>query len=198
MLIDVMENPKFVTALLEKLLELNIAGTGRFLDLTGKYLHVFRTADDLATQKSLLMSPKTYRTLLKPFYKKYFDFVHSKTEAKIFYHSCGNITGLLDDLIEVGVDIINPVQVSAMGDTAVLKERFKDRIVFWGGIDTQHILPNGSVKEVEDEVRRRICDLGPGGGFVVGSVHNIQPDVPPENIIAMAEATRKYGKYPLN
>ena len=197
MLTDVMDNTEFVLALMNKILELNIAGTSRFLGLAGKYIHVIRTADDLATQNSLLMSPKTFRTLLKPFYKKYFDFVHSKTDAKIFYHSCGNITGLLDDLIEIGVDIINPVQVSAMGDTAALKARFANRIVFWGGIDTQHALPNGSVKDVEEEVHRRIRDLGPGGGYVVGSVHNIQPDVPPENIVAMAEATRKYGKYPL-
>jgi uroporphyrinogen decarboxylase len=197
MLEDLVANPEFVKALMEKLLELNIAGTRRFLEKAGKYIQVFRAADDLATQNSLLISPRTYRSVLKPFYKRYFDFVHSHTDAKIFYHSCGNITGLLDDLIEVGVDIINPVQVSAMGDTAILKERFKNRIVFWGGIDTQHVLPNGTPQEVEAEVQRRICDLGPGGGFVVGPVHNFQPDVPPENIIAMAEATRKYGRYPL-
>jgi uroporphyrinogen decarboxylase len=128
---------------------------------------------------------------------KYFDFVHSCTDAKIFYHSCGNITGLLDDLIEIGVDIINPVQVSAMGDTAALKARFRDRIVFWGAIDTQHVLPNGTPEQVETEVHRVMCDLGPGGGLVVGPVHNIQPDVPPQNIIAMAEAVHKYGHYPL-
>jgi uroporphyrinogen decarboxylase len=105
--------------------------------------------------------------------------------------------GLLDDLIEIGVDIINPVQVSAMGDTAALKARFGNRVVFWGAIDTQHVLPHGAVAEVEAEVRRRIRDLAPGGGYVVASVHNIQPDVPPENILAMAAATRKYGRYPL-
>jgi uroporphyrinogen decarboxylase len=194
---DLVANPEFVVALMEKLLELNIAGTGRFLDLTGKYIQIFRTADDMATQNSLLISPKTYRSILKPVFKKYLDFVHSRTDAKVFYHSCGNITGLLDDLIDAGVDIINPVQVSAMGDTAALKARFKDRIVFWGAIDTQHVLPLGTPAEVEAEVHRVICDLGPGGGYVVGPVHNVQPDVPPENIIAMAEATRKYGRYPL-
>ena len=198
MLIDVVENPEFTLALLDKLLELNIAGTERFLDKAGKYIQVFRTADDLATQNNLLMSPKTYRQVLKPTYKKYMDFVHSKTDAKIFYHSCGNITNLVEDLIEIGVDILNPVQVSAMGDTKALKARFADRMVFWGAIDTQHVLPNGSVADVEVEVRQRINDLGPGGGLVVGSVHNIQPDVPPENIIAMAEATRKFGQYPLH
>jgi uroporphyrinogen decarboxylase len=143
------------------------------------------------------MSPQTYRTLLKPVYKQYFDLIKSKTEAKIFYHSCGNVTQLIDDLVEIGVDILNPVQVSAMGDTSELKARFGDKVVFWGGIDTQHVLPHGSVEEVEAEVRRCIRDLAPGGGYVVAAVHNIQPDVPPENIIAMAVATRKYGTYPL-
>jgi len=194
---DLVDNPEFVTALMEKLLELNLAGTRRFLELTGKYIQVFRTADDLATQNSLLMSPRTYRSLLKPVYKRYFDFVHSMTDAKIFYHSCGCVNGLLDDLSEIGVDIINPVQVSAMGDTAALKTRFGDRLTFWGAIDTQHVLPNGTPQEVEEEVSLRIRDLGPGGGFVVAPVHNIQPDVSPQNIIAMAEATRKYGAYPL-
>jgi uroporphyrinogen decarboxylase len=84
-----------------------------------------------------------------------------------------------------------------MGDTAALKARFQNRIVFWGGIDSQHVLPHGTPEEVAAEVQRVMCDLGPGGGYVVGPVHNIQPDVPPENIIAMAEATRKYGRYPL-
>ncbi len=125
------------------------------------------------------------------------QFVKSKTEAKIFYHSCGNVTEFIDDLVDNGVDIINPVQVAAMGDTAALKARFGDRIVFWGGIDTQRVLPDGSVEDVEAEVKRRIRDLAPGGGYVVASVHNMQPDIPPENIIAMAEATRKYGLYPL-
>ncbi len=196
-LIDVAENPEFIRALMSKLLEINIAGTGRFLEAAGRYIQVFRTADDLAAQRGLLMSPATFRRLLKPVYKSYFDFVKSKTEAKIFYHSCGNITGLLDDLIEIGVDALNPVQVSAMGDTAALKARFGGRVTFWGGIDTQRVLPSGSVADVEAEVRRRIIDLGPGGGFVVASVHNIQPDVPPENIVAMAEAARLHGRYPL-
>lgn len=197
LLMDLVENPEFVMGLMEKLLEINLAFTGRFLDVVGPYIHVFRTADDLATQRGLLISLNIYRRLLKPVYKRYFDFVHSKTEAKIFYHSCGNATGLIDDLAEIGVDIINPVQVSAMGDTAALKARFHKRIVFWGGIDTQHVLPHGSPADVGAEVRKRITDLAPGGGFVVAPVHNIQPDVPPENIMAMAEATRKFGRYPL-
>ena len=194
---DLVLDPEFVKALLEKLLELNIQGTGKFLDIAGPYIQVLRAADDLATQRGPLMSPKTFRTLLKPYYKRYFDFVKSRTDAKIFYHSCGDVTAFIDDLAEIGVDVLNPVQVSALGDTAALKARFGDRMSFWGSIDTQHVLPNGTPEEVEAEVRQRIRDLGPGGGLVVASVHNFQPDVPTANIVAMAEATRKWGRYPL-
>ncbi|HEB31115.1 MAG TPA: hypothetical protein ENI15_09610 [Spirochaetes bacterium] len=197
LLMDLVLDPSFFSALMSRLLEINIAGTGRFLDAAGPYIQVFRTADDLATQKGLLFSPELYRKLLKPVYKKYFDFVKSKTDARIFYHTCGNIVDLLEDLIEIGVDIINPVQVSAMGDTAELKKRFGERLVFWGGIDTQHVMPHGNVRDVESEVRRRIQDLGPGGGYVAAAVHAIQPDVPPGNIVAMAQAVRKFGNYPL-
>ncbi|MFB0545938.1 MAG: uroporphyrinogen decarboxylase family protein [Anaerolineae bacterium] len=197
LLMDLVISPEFVSALMSKLLEINIAATGRFLDIAGPYIQVFRTADDLATQRGPLMSPKSYRALIKPVYKKYYDFIKSKTDAKIFYHSCGNAVDFIDDLVEIGMDIINPVQVSAMGNTAVLKARFGEKVVFWGAIDTQHVLPHGSVEDVEAEVRRRIRDLGPGGGFVVGPVHNIQPDVPPQNIVAMAEAAHKFGTYPL-
>lgn len=125
-------------------------------------------------------------------------FVRSRTAAKILFHSCGNITNLIDELADIGVDAINPVQVSAMPDTAVLKSRFGSRITFWGGIDTQHILPHGSVDDVTAEVRKRIRDLAPGGGFVLSAVHSIQPDVPPENILAMADAAAIYGAYPIS
>jgi uroporphyrinogen decarboxylase len=104
----------------------------------------------------------------------------------------------VDDLVEIGVDVLNPVQVSAMGDTAQLKARFGDRLAFWGAIDTQHVLPHGSPGDVEREVRRRIRDLGPGGGYVVAPVHNFQADVPTENVLAMAAAVQRHGRYPLD
>jgi uroporphyrinogen decarboxylase len=196
-LMDLVLKPEFVTRLMEKLLELNIAGTGLFLEKAGPYIQIFRTADDLATQNSLLMSPDTFRRLLKPTYQRYFDFVKSKTPAKILFHSCGRINDLIDDLAETGVDILNPVQVTAIGDTAELKACYGGKMVFWGGIDTQHVLPHGSAEEVEEEVIRRIRDMAPGGGYVLAAVHAIQPDVPPENIVAMAKAAKKYGRYPI-
>ncbi len=197
-LTDLALNPEFTIALMNKLLEINLKMTGRFLDAVGPYIQIFRAGDDLATQKGRLMSPETYAAVLKPVYKKFFDFVKSKTDAKIFFHSCGNAVPVIDDLIEVGVDILNPVQVAAMGDMAEAKARFGDKMVFWGGIDTQRVLPYGSPEDVHEEVKRRIGELAPGGGFVVAAVHAIQPDVSPENILAMAEATRKYGTYPLS
>jgi uroporphyrinogen decarboxylase len=197
MYVDLLKNPEFVMALMEKLLEINTIVTGRFLDIVGPYIQVFRTTDDMATQQRLMMKPETYRSLLKPYYRTYIEFVKSKTEAKVFYHSCGNVTDIIDDLTEIGVDAINPVQVSAMGDTAELKARFGHKVSFWGAIDSQRILPFGSVEDVQTEVQRRIRDLAPGGGYVVAGVHTIQPDVPPQSIIAMAEAVRKCGTYPL-
>ena len=196
-LMDLVINPDFVHALLGKLSEINLAATGRFLDIAGPFIQVFRTADDVATQKGPILSPDMYRRFIKPLYRQYYNLIKSKTEAKVFYHSCGNVTDLLEDFIDNGLDIVNPVQVSAMDDTASLKKRFGDRLVFWGGIDTQHVLPQGSVQDVEQEVRLRIRDLAPGGGFVLAAVHNIQPDVPPENILAMSDACRKYGSYPI-
>jgi uroporphyrinogen decarboxylase len=197
MLMDVALEPDFVAALLDRLLEINLAATGRFLDAVGPYIQVFRTGDDLASQEGPLMSPAAFRSLIKPRYKRYLDFVRSRTDAKIFFHSCGNVVEFIDDLADCGVDILNPVQVSAMGDTAALKARFGGKIVFWGGVDTQRVLPYGIPADVESEVRRRIRDLAPGGGYVLAAVHNIQPDVPTENILAMADATHHFGQYPI-
>lgn len=196
-LMDLRRNPEFVSRLMSRILEINMAVTGRFLDAVGQHIDVIRTSDDLATQEGLVMSPAMYRTFLKPVHKKFFDSIKSKTNAKIFYHSCGNIAELIDDLAEIGVGIINPVQVAALGDTVKLKARFGEKVAFWGGIDTQEVLPRGSPEDVKAEVRRRIHDLAPRGGYVLAAVHNIQPDVPPQNIVAMARAARELGTYPL-
>jgi uroporphyrinogen decarboxylase len=197
-LIDLASNPKFADALLSKLLDINMAVTGRFLEAVGPFIQVFRTADDVATQRGPLLSPAMYRRFLKPLYRRYYEFVKSRTDAKIFYHSCGNVTDLLEDFIDNGIDIINPVQVSAMPRGKYLKERFGDRLVFWGGVDTQQVLPAGTEREVEREVCRRIREFGQGGGYVLAAVHNIQPDVQPRNILAMARAAREHGNYPLS
>jgi uroporphyrinogen decarboxylase len=135
--------------------------------------------------------------MIKPKQRRLMEAIKSKTQAKIFYHGCGAVSDQIPDLIDIGVDIINPVQVSALGmDTRRLKKEYGSDVVFWGGgVDTQHVLPFGTPQEVSDEVKRRIDDLAPGGGFVFAAVHNIQALVPPENIVALFETALEYGTY---
>ena len=156
-------------------------------------------ADDLGAENSPLISLETYRELIRPCHQRIWRFIKQNTEARLFLHSCGSVVQFIPDLIEDGVDILNPVQVTAKGmDTRILKRDFGGRLTFWGGIDTKHVMPSGSTEVVENEVKKRIHDLAPGGGFVLAAVHNLQPGVPPQNICVMYEAGRKYGKYPIN
>jgi len=146
----------------------------------------------------LLISPEMYRKFVKPRHKRLFSFIKQKApHIKVFLHSCGAIKPLIPDLIEAGVDILNPVQVSARDmDPRALKKEFGDALTFWGGgIDTQRVLPFGTPQEVRDEVKRRIEELAPGGGFIFNTIHNIQADVPPQNIEAMLETFKEYAVY---
>ncbi len=196
---DLAGNKEFAHALLRIIVDIRKENARLFLDEVGAYLDVFQLADDLAMQNGPFMSPAMYKEMIKPYQAELFQFVKERTKAKLYYHSCGAVTGLLDDLIEIGVDILNPVQVSATGmETDQLKKRFGKNLSFWGAIDTFEVLPNGSVRDVEKEVAKRIRDLAPGGGYILGSVHNMQSDIPPENVIAMYEAAQKFGKYPIN
>jgi uroporphyrinogen decarboxylase len=198
-LTDLITDPEFCHALLRKITDLMLAGVKRFLDECGPYIDVIITGDDLGMQHAPMMSPRVYRKIIKPYHAELLSTIKQRTKAKVFFHSDGNVYPLIGDLIEVGVDLLNPVQVSArdMGDTARLKREFGDRLSFCGAIDTQWALPFGTTEDVRGEVRRRIRDLAPGGGYIVASVHCIQPDVPPENILAMCDEVRAAGKYPL-
>ena len=149
---------------------------------------------DFGTQNGLYYSPEIYRKLYKPYIKRLNDYVHQNTNWKTFWHSCGAISELLNDFIEAGVDIINPVQCSAYGmEPNYLKDTFGRRIVFWGGgIDTQQTLPFGTPDEVRKQVRERIEIFKKGGGYVFAAIHNILPNTPPENIVAMLEAIKEY------
>ncbi len=160
---------------------------------------LYVTGTDFGTQQGLFISPQTYRRLYKPFHVRVNRWVHDHTTWKTFIHSCGSVVRLIDDFVEAGFDILNPVQVSAAGmDPAVLKERFGDRVTFWGGgVDTQDTLPNRSPDEVRAQVRDRIQVFGPGGGFVFNTSHNVQPLTPVENVLAMYDTVGKYGHYPL-
>ena len=140
-----------------------------------------------------MIAPEVYRKLIKPRHRKYFQLMHDMSPAKVFFHSCGSVAAIMDDLIEIGVDVLHPVQVSAAGmNPATLKQRYGEKLAFWGAIDTQAVLPTGSVHDVEQEVERRIEQLGVGGGYVLGAVHNLQPDVPTENLLAMFRHAREY------
>ncbi len=183
--------------IMDRMLQLQLAFWEKTLDLVGDVIDVAQIADDISGQNSPLISPRSYRKLLKPLHKELCDFIHARTNAKIFMHSCGAIRTFIPDFIEIGIDIINPVQVSAAGmDSAELKREFGKDIVFWGGgVDTQRVLGTGSPAEVRAEVKRRIEDLKPGGGFVFNTVHNIQGNVPAENLVAMWETLQEYGVY---
>ena len=169
-----------------------------FLDAVGAYLDVFAFKDDLAMQSGPVISPRMYRQFIKPYQKKLIETIKSKTRAKIWYHSCGAVYYAVRDLIEIGVDILNPIQVAAKDmDTARLKREFGNALCFWGAIDTQQVLPFGSPQDVKAEVKTRLRDLAPGGGYVLASVHNIEADVPGQNILTMTRAAQRWGTYPL-
>jgi uroporphyrinogen decarboxylase len=196
-LMALVSEPVFADRLMGQITDLYIESCNNYLDKVGAYLDVFTFWDDMAGQSGWLIRPEIYRTRIKPKQRRLVDAIKKKTGAKLFYHSCGATRDLIPDLIDLGFDILNPVQVSAKGmDTKQLKQDFGRDITFWGGgVDTQHVLPFGSTQEVADEVRRRIDDLAPGGGFVFAAVHNIQARVPPENIVTLFDTALAYGRY---
>jgi uroporphyrinogen decarboxylase len=196
-LMALLTEPAFADRLMGTITDIYIESCNRYLDHVGPYIQVFTFWDDVAGQDGWMINPSLYRKLIKPKQKRLVEAIKKKTNAKLFYHSCGATRDLIPDLIEIGFDILNPVQVSARGmDTRKLKADFGKEIVFWGGgVDTQKILPFGKPAEVVDEVKRRIDDLAPGGGFVFSAVHNIQAYVPPENIVAAFDTARAYGRY---
>jgi uroporphyrinogen decarboxylase len=183
-------HPGFCEALLWKIESLCKTLMGHFLGALGPNVDIIKIGDDLGTQDSLLMSPDMYRRVLKPVHADYIAFIRERTDAKVFFHTDGDVFPLIDDFIEIGVDILNPIQTSAgrMANLAELKVRWGEQLVFCGAIDTQRILPRGTPREVRDEVRRVIDIMAPGGGYMVSSVHSVMNDVPAENILAMVDA----------
>lgn len=197
-LMDLVAEPAFADALMGRITDVMCEAYTHILDKVGPYIQVISVCDDLATQTGPMISPEVYRKRIKPLQKRLINSIKAKTDAFVMYHGCGSNREFLPDLIEIGVDIFNPVQVSArgMGDTKELKRTFGRELSFWGGVcDTQQILPFGTPEQVRDETRRRLDDLMPGGGFIAAPIHNIQDGVPPENIIAMYEIIHEYGVY---
>lgn len=186
--------PDFIRALFNRLLDLQKRFFTNYLNAAGKYVQVIGYADDLGMQDRLQISPNIYREMLKPYHKEIFSFIHSRTDAKIILHSCGAISPIIGDLIEVGVDILNPVQTRATGmDPKQLKSDWGDKVVFWGGIDEQILLPQGSPDEVRQVVRETIETLGRSGGYVLGPSHNFQSDTPPVNIAALYQVGKDFA-----
>lgn len=192
-------NQVLAQKMLHKFMDMQFAYWEKMFDiLDGIPIDVVQMSDDLDGQNRMLISPRSYRKNLKPLHKEMFDYIHLKCDAKIFFHSCGCIRPVIPDLIDIGVDILNPVQVNANGmDFAELKREFGKDLTFWGGgVDTQTAFDQRSTQaEVRADVRRRLEDFMPGGGFVFNPVHNIQGNVPPENILAMWETLQEFGKY---
>ena len=192
--VDLAQDQDMAHALLRRVTDYNLARYGRFLEIVGDVLDVVLFCDDIGGQQGLLISPRMYRNMIKPYHAELLAMIKAHCRARIIMHSCGSIMPILDDFIEIGADILNPVQVSAKGmDTIELKRRFGERVVFWGAIDTQHILPYGNPEEVRAEVQRRAGDLGRSGGYVVAPVHVVQADVPPANVLALCDAVHQTG-----
>jgi uroporphyrinogen decarboxylase len=196
-MMDLMAEPALAQAVLEKALAHHLDNLARMLDAVGGYIHVVMIADDLGSQNGPLISPKLYQKMIKPYHRQLIEFIKARSGLPVFLHNCGSIYRILPDLVEIGVDILNPVQFTARDmQPERLKGEFGKDLVFWGGgADTQNVLPFGTPAQVREHVRRQIEIFAPGGGFVFNPVHNIQAAVPPENVIAMYETALEYGKY---
>jgi uroporphyrinogen decarboxylase len=191
-MLAVAQNREFVEALLESVLQVLKAMHTFYLAQVGEMVDLVTLWDDYGAQFTTLISPQLWRALVKPRLADLVAAMKSKTKAHIGIHSCGAVAPLIDDLLEIGIDVLNPLQVSARGMNPLeLKKRYGNRMTFWGGIDTQRLLPGGTVSEVRQAVKETIRWLAPGGGYILAAVHNIQPGVPAENIIAMYDTARQ-------
>jgi uroporphyrinogen decarboxylase len=194
-LVDLYKRPDLAARLMELGGEYCARVADNALAEAGEFIDIVFFGDDMSTQQSTLFSPDIYREMIKPQQAKVIGRVKKAADVKIVFHSCGAVADLIDDLADIGVDAINPVQVSAKGMAPErLKRDFGNRMAFWGGVDTQRVMPQGSEDDVRHEVRHIIDSLGRGGGLVLTAVHNIQPDVPPENVLAMYDEAKRYAR----
>jgi uroporphyrinogen decarboxylase len=194
---DLLNQPEFCEAMLDQTLKFWMDWFRAFLDEVGDLVDVIMIGDDLAAQHGPLFRPELYRRIVKPRHRQLVQYIRSRTAAKIWYHTCGACTTYIPDLLDNGIHILNPVQISASGmDPAGLKQRFGSQLTFWGGaIDAQHVLPTASPETVREHVRRNLEIWKPQGGYVFNNVHNIQAGVPPENVVAMYDAAYEFGFY---
>lgn len=197
--IDFAANPGSAHALLDRISAVINEMYRRYMQSVGEYVQVVVITDDQGTQNSLMISPKMFREFIKPRLKSLIDTIKATAHVKVLMHCDGAILKIIPDLIEIGVDILNPIQtvVKDFDDTRSLKQQFGEQVCFHGGIDIQRVLLNASIDEVYSEVKRRMQDLGPGGGYIIAPCHNINVDIPLENSLALFEAAKRYGNYPL-
>jgi uroporphyrinogen decarboxylase len=188
-LMDLFINKNYAHKLLDKVTGIQIQRIKNFIGITGKYLSIFKISDDLCGQLAPFISPETYEEMIMPYHKVYIEEMKKLTDAKIALHCCGNIRPLLPKLIEVGFEVMHPFQYSVPEmDPSELKREFGKDVIFWGGIDVQKFLPNAKIDEVKKETRKIIEIMHTGGGYIFSPSHNIQADIPPENLVAMYEA----------
>jgi len=182
---------------LDRLTEVHLESLSRLLPNIRGWVQILVVGDDLGMQTGPQISRETYRELFLPRHRKIYDYARRLSGAHIFLHSCGGLYQLIPDLIEAGVEILNPVQTGARYmEPERLKREFGRDLTFWGGgCDTQHVLAQGTPEQVREDVRRRLETFMPGGGYVWAPIHNVMADVPPENVLAMAEAVAEYGRY---
>jgi uroporphyrinogen decarboxylase len=195
--LDMVQRPEILEAIIDRTLQFWLDWFRLFLDEVADVVDVIMIGDDLGGQKGPLFSPKIYRSIVKPRQQRLVRYIKERTSAKIWYHTCGSVLEYIPDLIENGIDILNPIQVSAANmEPRELKRRFGHQLCFWGGgIDSQHTLPRAKPSAIRDEARKHIDALKPGGGYVFNSVHNIQADVPPENVLALFDTAHEFGSY---
>jgi uroporphyrinogen decarboxylase len=196
--LDMLIHPEFTHELCARLTDYYGRVYRNYMQAVGDFVQMVIYYEDLSGQDGPLISPQLYRKYIKPGHQKIFRTIKEHTDAKICVHTCGSVYAFLDDYVELGVDVLNPVQISARDmDPERLKAKYGPVLSFHGGIDTQRFLPRATPAQVREEVRRMIRILGPGGGYLFTSCHSIQPDVSPENIVALFDAAYAYGKYPL-
>jgi len=196
--IDLIRAPELIETIVDCLTESMLGPLEMVTDAVGDLVDVISVSDDIGHQDRLCMSPDTYRRIFKPRHARMMEVVKSRSNAPVMWHTCGSVYDILEDLIDIGVDSLNPVQTSAVRmDPFQLKGDFGDRLSFWGGIDTMRVLNRGTAEELRREVRGKITALARGGGFILNPVHNVQPDVPVSNLLEMIDAALEFGWYPI-
>ena len=189
-LLDLMMGTPYVPELLDRVMEINLKQASKLIKMG---IDIIWTGDDMGNQDAMMIDPDLWRTVFKPRMRHIFNTLKDiNPEIKIAYHSCGSIRPIIPDLIEIGLDILNPLQPLAKNmDARLLKNDFGNKLSFFGGVDIQHLLPNGTPEEIKNSVREKKNILGKNGGYILAPAHNIQPDTPLENVFAFFEAAKE-------